>query len=479
MTPNRDKKPFADNGLCKKRPDSRSDHFDRPDVLEWGGKWGQIVDSQIGFKAFWGMAQTLNRLNAKSIDSLAPGRHADGGNLYLDVKTTGTRSWYVRVAHDGKVRDFGLGAHCASFGLRDARTARDDLKRRLSGGADAVPEPPSEAPAPKIVKPTFAEVAEDVITLAMRDNFGAKTEARWRRALFHHCGALCPLTVDEIDTPDVVAALEPIWTTKPSMARKTREHLERVFDYAKAKGLRSGDNPARWNGHLDQLLARVAPVAEPHAALHWSAAPAFLRRLGEHTGVGRNALELVIFTGARSGEVRGATWGEIDLKRKLWSIPRGRTKERRTLEKARRTHKRIPLSPPAIALLERIRPARARPEDHVFPAPTGPAAPMSENGMLALVDGMGAKADVTPHGFRSTFRDWAAEQRTPAMNGRMVPAYSYEAAEMSLGHVVGSEVTRAYLRSDLLEERRDLMNDWAAYLCGAGFADRERQAEAA
>ena len=417
------------------------------------------------------MARTVGRLKVGAIAGLPPGRHSDGDNLAVEVKPSGRRSWFVQIKIEGRTRVFGLGAHTDTFGLLEARRARDAVMQRIRAGdvptgkAEVVAVVEAAEPAAP-AQPLFEAVAEDVICLAMKDNFGAKTEARWRRAIFHHCKPLCPMPIDTIDTGHVVAALETVWTARPSMARKTREHLERVLDYAKARGYRTGDNPARWSGHLDQLLSRVAPAAEPHAALPWTAAPKFVRDLDRHTGVGRNALELVVFTGARSGEVRGATWSEFDLKRKLWSIPRERTKERRTLEKARRTHKRIPLSPAAVAVLERFRPARPKAEEYVFPSPSGPEAPMSENAMLALVDTMGMKANVTPHGFRSTFRDWAAEQRTAALNGRMVPSYSYEAAEMSLGHVVGNEVTRAYLRSDLLDERRDLMNDWADFLLG-------------
>lgn len=417
------------------------------------------------------MARTVGKLTEKGVAKLPPGRHSDGNNLYLVVKPTGGKSWIVqwRLPGEKQPRSFGLGGYSDAFGLAEARIAAAEVMANVRRGV--MPSRGARAPAPEIEaapvssSPLYEIVAEEVIGLALASTFGKKTEPRWRRNLFTYAAALKGRSIESIGGADVEAILLPMWATKHSSAVKLRENLERVFAYAMAKGWHSGPNPARWKDHLQTLMPRVYAVSESHPACDWASAPKFLRDLGDHVGVGRDALELVIYTGARTGEVQGATWSEIDLKRALWSIPRERCKERRTLEKAKRTHKRIPLSAPAVALLQRIREPSAKACDYLFPHPEG-GKPMSENAMLSVVDTMKLKGSVTPRGFRSTYRDWAAAQRAPALNGRLLPAYSYEAAEMALGHTVGTEVTRAYLRSDLLDERRELANDWADYLHG-------------
>lgn len=321
--------------------------------------------------------------------------------------------------------------------------------------------------APSSTAPTFAEIAEKVISIALvRErripDVPTKSEERWRNAIFNHAFALTHLPVSELGTEDVLSVLEPIWTLIPQGARKTREHLYRVFAYAIARGHHPGPNPARWEGHLDQLLRRAAPPSKPHAALHHADAPCFLKDLRARRGVGASALEFVLFTGARTGEVRLATWREIDWENNLWFIPRENTKEKLSLEKLGRLHKRIPLARPVVLLLEKLRTAESRVADPIFSV--NGRSPMSMNTMLGVLEDMGMKGVTTTHGLRSTFRDWVAEQRIRLPTGRLVPAYSQAAAEISLGHNSASLAERAYHRSDHLEERRDIAADWARYL---------------
>lgn len=408
------------------------------------------------------MAKRIFLLNPASIAGLPEGEHNDGGGLTLVVKKGGARSWVGRYYRGGKAYPRGLGAW-PEVGLSAARDRHAAMRRDFTPEVET-PEPEA-APAP--VGKTFADIAEKVIPIALTSprrhpDKPTKSEQRWRNAIYNHAGALCDRPIRELSTDDVLSVLEPIWETINSGARKTREHLERVFAYAIVKGDHPGPNPARWKGHLDQLLKRDKPPSTPHAALHHTQAPRFLKNLRLKEGMGAAALEVVLFTGVRTGELRLATWAEIDWTKRLWLIPREHTKERKTLEKLQRTHKRIPLSPPVIAVLERIRPTKLRRDAPIFSVDGEQA--ISENTMLDVLEAMGLKGQATTHGFRSTYRDWTAEQRVRLPNGRHVPAYSYEAAEIALGHNVGSEVERAYRRTDHLEERIDLANEWADYV---------------
>lgn len=281
----------------------------------------------------------------------------------------------------------------------------------------------------------------------------AKHLAQWKMTLGPaYCGKLRGQHLDDITTDDVLAVLSPIWQKKNETASRLRGRIERVLDAAKAKGLRSGDNPARWRGHLDTLLAKRQKLQQGHhAALPYAEMPAFVAGLRAREAVAARALEFAILTIARSGEVLGATWHEIDMEKKVWTVPAGRMK-------AGREH-RVPLSEAALAVLKAMEPLREAVDgvSYVFPGQR-PKRPLSGMAMAMLLRRQKHEQKITVHGFRSSFRDWAGEETS----------FASETAEASMSHAVGDAAERAYRRGDALEKRRELMNAWAAYcLSGA------------
>ncbi|WP_428396202.1 tyrosine-type recombinase/integrase [Lichenicoccus sp.] len=299
---------------------------------------------------------------------------------------------------------------------------------------------------------TFETVAEGYIKAHAAGWRNSKHAAQWgatlRTYVYPNFGSVA---VVDVATEHVLAALQPIWSTKPETAARVRGRIESILDYAKAMKWRQGENPATWRGHLVKLLpsrAKVAPVVH-HAALPWTEIATFMAALRGQTGLSACALEFTILTAARSGETFGATWGEIDLEAKTWTVPASRMK-------AAREH-RVPLSAPALALLEKL--AKLRPDTepgrYIFP---GAAArkPLSNMAMTMVLRRM-KRGDVTPHGFRSTFRDWAAEKTS----------FPNEVAEAALAHVVGDKVEAAYRRGDLFEKRRAMMEEWGRATVGA------------
>jgi len=270
--------------------------------------------------------------------------------------------------------------------------------------------------------------------------------AGWKMTLTTHAAPIRDKRVNEITTDDVIAVLKPLAVDRPETASRLRGRIERVLDAAKAKGFRSGENPARWRGHLDHLMAKRQKLSRGHhAALPFADLPAFVERLQARDAMAALALEFLILTAARTGEVIGARWSEIDLEAKVWTVPAQRMK-------AGRVH-RVPLSERAVAILEKAKESRTN--DYVFPGP-GKDRPLSTNALRALLIRLGV--DVTAHGFRSSFRDWAGE----------VSTFPREVAEAALAHTVGDATERAYRRGDALEKRRRLMNAWAAFLARGG-----------
>jgi integrase len=400
------------------------------------------------------------RLSVKKIERLtkpgaAPGRYGDGGNLFLQVPKregkrgetwSGAPSWLFRYARGGKERMLGLGP-LHTWGLDEARERARELRQQLGRGIDPLAarkaqRAKQEAERAKTV--TFKEVAEQYYE-AHRDHWrNEKHAAQFLRTLetyaYPHIGRLA---VSDIDTGLVLKCIEPHWKSKTETADRVRNRIERVLDFATVRGLRTGDNPARWRGHLSEALPKRAKTkdARHHPALPYAEIPAFMAKLRERTGTAARALEFLILTCARTGEVTGARWQEIDLDKRIWTVPAGRIK-------AGREH-RVPLSDRAIEILKLV--PRERGDDHVFIGPT-PGRGLSNMAMSALLDRMGA-ATVTVHGFRSSFRDWAAETTN----------HPREVCEMALAHVVGDAVERAYQRGDMFEKRRRLARDWATY----------------
>lgn len=398
-------------------------------------------------------------LTAAGVAKAKPGRYGDGDGLYVVVKPNGTRFWVFRFTPPGeKMREMGLGREGTdknAVSLANARDRAGTMYRLVQAGLDPLAKRDADAVAAKaaaqeaaIAATTFRRAALDFIGAHEATWANAKHRQQWLSTLetyaFPHFG---DVPVSAVATPHVLAALEPIWTTKPETASRLRGRIEVVLDAAKAKGQRSGDNPAAWKGHLALTLPARAKMAKVvhHAALPWPEVGDFMLALELQAGMGAMALRFAILTAGRTGEVIGATWGEIDLGAALWTLPAARMK-------AGREH-RVPLSEPVLALLQekaKLRTSTA-PNAPVFPgAATGKA--LSNMAMLTLLRRMG-RADLTVHGFRSTFRDWAAE----------TTAYPGEVVEMALAHAVGDKVEAAYRRGDLFDKRRRLMEEWGQY----------------
>jgi len=399
------------------------------------------------------MARQLHKLSARTVETLTePGRYGDGGGLYLVLDPAGRRRWVFRYARDGKTTDMGLGAsgkHAVS--LAEARTAAASARALLEQGKDPRTEREEQRAAEKAAEAkevvTFGAFADELVEQIEEGFRNAKHRAQWKSTLKEYGAPIREKAIDAIGTDDVLEVLKPIWTTKAETASRVRGRIERVLDAAKAKGLRSGENPARWRGHLSNLLPKRQKLQRGHhAALPFEKIAAFVAEIRDRDATAARAMEFLILTAARSGEVLGATWGEIDQEAKLWTIPAPRMK-------AGRDH-RVPLTPRALAILEdmaKLRPKEASPGDYVFPGQK-PKRPLSVMTLEMLLRRM-KREDITTHGFRSTFRDWAGEKTH----------FPREIAEAALAHVVGDATERAYRRGDALEKRRKLMEAWGAY----------------
>lgn len=388
-------------------------------------------------------AEGLNALKVKN--AKAAGMFADGGGLYLQVTTTGARTWILRYKLAGRRRDMGLGS-AAVVTLADARDKAAEAMRQVKAGVDPIDSKRTAAAekaaeASKLM--TFRQCAEAMIESRRAGWKSPKHAGQWVATLeayaFPKLGAL---PVGAVDTNLVVQVIEPLWATKTETASRLRGRIEATLDYAKVRGFRVGENPARWRGHLDQILPAKGKVArvEHHASLPYEEMPAFWPRLQVQDGLGARALELAILTAGRSGEVLGATWDEVDLDARLWTIPAGRMK-------ASAEH-RVPLTEPALALLRKL--ATIRTGAYVFPGQRV-GKPLSNMAMAMVLRRMGL--DVTPHGFRSTFRVWAAEKTR----------FPDAVVEAALAHTIDDKVVAAYQRSDLLNKRVELMRAWAAF----------------
>jgi integrase len=382
------------------------------------------------------MRGQAGKLSARAVATVTKrGRHADGGNLYLNVSRTGAKSWTLVWKKDGKRREMGLGS-LSAVSLAKAREKAANCREILADGKD-----PLKARQQTRTIPTFAEASDALIASMAPSWRNAKHKAQWRLTLSDaYCAKLRGKAVHEIDTEDVLAVLKPIWQAKPETASRVRGRIEAVISWAKARGHRSGENPAAWRGHLDKLLPKRRALSRGHhAAMPYDAVPAFVSKLRGREGIAALALEFLILTGTRSGEVRGAVWSEFDLSAGVWTIPARRMKSAR--------EHRVPLSGTACEIVARLAEIRAA-GPYVF---TGhqPSKPLSTTAMSALLRRMGV--NTTVHGFRSAFRDWAGNETH----------FPREVAEAALAHVVGDKAELAYRRSDALEKRRALMMAWA------------------
>lgn len=406
----------------------------------------------------------VNKLTAKAVAAAKqPGRYGDGAGLWLDVSPGGNRRWAFRYMLAGRSREMGLGS-ADVVTLAEAREGAAAARRLLHAGTDPLVQRDEARAVAKAMRQaaaarTFRDVAGMYVKAHEASWRNAKHRAQWTATLdayaFPHFGNE---PVAGVNKGHVMAALEPIWQDKPETASRLRGRIESVLDYAAARGWREGVNPAAWRGNLAHVLPRRSKLArvEHHAALPWRDVGAFMAALRAQKGVAALALDFAILTAARTGEAIGATWGEVDLDHAAWTIPGARMK-------AGQDH-RVPLSDAALDVLRRavkLHPGGTPKQD----APVFPGGKLgrglSSMALLALLRRM-ERTDLTTHGFRSTFRDWAAE----------ATGYPREVAEAALAHTLRDKVEAAYRRGDLFEKRRRLMDDWAAHCAKpAGKAD--------
>jgi integrase len=402
----------------------------------------------VGHPTFGGdffMPKIATQLSDRAVAAIrAEGRHPVGGvpGLLLRVTGTGHRGWVLRVKVGDARRDMGLGSYPITS-LALAREKAREVHTSLRSGV--VPVTPAKAArqAVTVATKTFSDCTADFLRDKEGEWRNPKHRQQWENTLAQyahpHIGAM---PVGDVDLPHVLACLEPLWREKTETATRVRGRIESVLAWATVRKYRSGENPARWKGHLDALLPAPAKLKNVvhHRAVPIDGMAAFMADLRSRAGIAARALEFTILTAARSGEVRGATWAEIDLATAVWIVPGARMK-------AGREH-RVPLSKAAIKLLESM--PRMDGTDLVFPGTKG--QPLSDMSLTAVLRRM--ETDAVPHGFRSTFRDWAGDRTT----------YPRELAEAALAHAVGDEVEKAYRRGDALEKRREMMESWSLFV---------------
>jgi integrase len=396
------------------------------------------------------MPKIAKELGALAVSKLSqPGLHMVGkvAGLALQVTPTGARSWILRATVGGKRREIGLGAYPA-VSLKDAQEKAQAKRDEIVAGIDPVlarKEAASRLRASQALEITFEQAAKRFIDAKSHEWTNAKHGDQWKNSLGEYAyPVLGRMMVRHITREHVLQVLEPIWTTKTETASRVRGRIENVLDWSRVKGFRTGDNPAAWRGNLDHLLSKPSKTKKVrnHPALPIDEMGAFMVTLRAMTTTAARCLEFTILTAARSGEARGATWGEIDFHKGVWAIPGERMK-------AKKEH-RVPLSPAALHLLKSIRPDDAEDDHVIFPSANYKA--LSDMTLLAILRRL--NLDATPHGFRSTFRDWAGEYTN----------YPRELAEVALAHVKGDASEAAYWRGDVLERRRRLMTDWAEFI---------------
>lgn len=392
-----------------------------------------------------------NRLSAAAVRSAKVGRHGDGAGLSLIVSGPDRKNWQFRWMRNLRGREISLG-NAEHIGLADARQRAADCRKLLSQGIDPLDHRRASDAAQKTTPAahTFAAVSEEYIAAHQPSWRNAKHRYQWSQSLAAYAyPALGDMDVAAIGMEDVLKVLQPIWTTKTETASRTRGRIETILAYATVRGWRAGSNPATWRGNLAMVLPppdKVAPV-EHHAALSWQQMTTFWTTLTVRTGAGALCLQFAILTAARSGEARGARWDEIDPATALWTVPANRMK-------AGKPH-RVPLSDAAVRVLNLSVEGRDKQDvGLIFPG-LKRGQPMSDMTLGAVLKRMG-RADLTVHGFRSSFRDWAAEA-TDAPN---------HVVEQALAHAIGSSIEAAYRRGDLLERRRTLMAEWAKFCEG-------------
>jgi integrase len=395
------------------------------------------------------MARVIGKLTALKVSRASkPGMYGDGGGLYLQVTGTGAKSWIYRYMLRGREREMGLGS-LSAVGLGDARAKATECRSLRQAGVDPIEARKSARDQARLDAAkalTFKDAAVAYIDAHRAGWRNPKHIWQWGATLATYANPIIgDLSLQTIDTTLVLKVVEPIWPTKPETASRLRGRIEAVLDWATVRGYRKGENPARWRGHLNKLLPARSKVRKVKhlTALPYAELPGFLVALRAQGGVAARALEFTILTAARTGEAIGAKWDEISLTDKVWTVPAGRMK-------AGKEH-RVPLSGPTLMILENMKPNADAGDGSLFQGGKR-RKPLSNMAMIAVLRRMG-RGDLTVHGFRSTFRDWAAERTK----------FPSEVAEMALAHTVGDKVEAAYRRGDLFERRRRIMAEWAKF----------------
>jgi integrase len=404
------------------------------------------------------------KLNVRKIAALKdPGRYGDGGGLWLQVSRWGTKAWVFQFVSPtqtkidanpkskrhgqevGRVRQFGLGP-LATVSLAEARVEADKARKLVRDGIDPVDAKGAKRQAQQVQQArsvTLKKCAEEYLERHRSSWRSIKHAGQWARTLAAYAyPVIGNVSVAQIDSALINKVLEPIWSAKPETANRVRGRLEKILDFAKVRGYRDGENPARWRGHLDKVWPATAKV---RAVTHYAALPydeigPFFAKLRAREDTAARALEFTILTAARTGEIIRATWDEIDLTNKTWTVPASRMK-------ANKEH-RVPLSDRALAILRGL--PREPGNDHVFIGGRA-GMPLPHIAMLAVLRDL--RPGLTVHGFRSSFSDWAHE----------LTAHSNHTIELSLAHSIGAAAERAYRRGDMFEKRRQLMQEWARY----------------
>ena len=404
------------------------------------------------------MARTTHRLSSLKVKNAKVGMHCDGGGLYLQctqgADSSVRRSWLFRYAVKGRERQMGLGSS-DEVSLADARLKAAECRKLRQAGVDPIENrkvAQAEAALEAAKSMTFDECRDAYVKGHAASWRNAKHRQQWTSTLSTYCTPVFgKVSVQAVNVTLVLKALEPIWVTKPETASRLRGRIESVLDWAKARGLWTGENPARWRGHLDQLLPARGKVhkVKHHASLPYSEISTYLEALRHQKGVAAKALKFLILTASRTGEVIGARWDEVDLPGKIWTIPASRMK-------AGREH-RVPLSEAAVSVLKEMQTVRQN--EYVF---TGDRRAQLSNMALLMVLRRMKRSDITAHGFRATFRTWAAERTN----------FPREVVEAALAHTVGNKVEAAYQRGDMFAKRQRLMDAWAQ-VCSKTSASAE------
>lgn len=402
------------------------------------------------------MGRESKRLTARAVATISkPGMHADGQGLYLKVDKSGAKRWafiffwpHPSDRTKTKRTEMGLG-RLGDLSLAEAREKAAEARRQVAAHTNPIEARKAALAADRAIVPTFGQVAEDYIKAQTPSFRNEKHLWQWSQTLGDgYCANLRKRPIDQVTTEDVLGVLQPIWLEKNETASRIRGRIERVLDAAKARSLRTGENPARWRGHLDKLLPKRQKLQRGHhPAMPYVDIPVFLDKLAVAGGIGALALRFCVLNASRTGEILGAKWSEFDLEKGIWTVPPERMK-------AGREH-RVPMSGAALQIIKGM--AEARAGEFVFG--TGPNRAISNMTMAKALKTAGA-GEFTVHGFRSSFRDWVSEETS----------FSGDLAEAALAHIIGNETERAYRRGDALAKRRQLMDAWAEF-CTSTRAD--------